>query len=277
MIELDDATRRALLVRDGPPSHARAEVLANLRVRLGGPVGPDGGGGEGLPTRGDGPLPGSDLATTASTGARVAWAAKVAGATLGLTSAGLLTLKLGALALAPGGPVTDQPSHGATRDPVEARAASPEPAGGPAPPPPAPSPALSPTASPDPSPDPSKVGAGPTVPPRATNGTSPHSSSVGGSKPAQPPGSTLADELAMVREAKRLFDRDPEQALAQLDRHAERFEAGVLAPEREALRIELLCASGHPDEATALQASFTRRFPDSPLRGRVLAACEEAP
>ena len=41
MVELDEATRQALLARERPPVLARAEVLAGLRSRLGGPGGPD--------------------------------------------------------------------------------------------------------------------------------------------------------------------------------------------------------------------------------------------
>src|SRR5690606_32591875 len=106
MVELDEATRRALLAREGPPASARGEILAGLRTRLGGPGGPDDpddpddpgdadpgdfgelGGGE--PSLFDGGV---------ATGGQIAWAAKVVGATLGLASAGLLTIKLGAVVM----------------------------------------------------------------------------------------------------------------------------------------------------------------------------------
>jgi hypothetical protein len=86
MLELDDATRRALSQRYGPTPDAQARVLAELRGTLGGPLGPEtGGGGEGAP-----PAGGSG---------QVVWIAKICAATAGLTGAGLLVLKLGASVL----------------------------------------------------------------------------------------------------------------------------------------------------------------------------------
>ena len=85
MMKLDEHTRRALQARDGPPPGAQARNLAALEARLG-------GGGDGGEPADGGPDPtGGELAS----GGQAVWAAKVVGATLGLTAAGLLVLGAG--------------------------------------------------------------------------------------------------------------------------------------------------------------------------------------
>ena len=72
MIELDDATRRALLNRTAPSTELEARVLDRLRVQLAGP--PDGGAT---------PEGGGSASST------FAYAAKIVAATVGTTCAGL--------------------------------------------------------------------------------------------------------------------------------------------------------------------------------------------
>jgi hypothetical protein len=207
MLELDETTRRALSQRYGPTPDAQARVLTGLRSTLGGPHGPDaGGGGEGaLPTGG----------SPAGTGQAV-WIAKICAATTGLTGAGLLVLKLGATVL----------TSFDERDPTEAL------------------PEVEVTTSarePPPA---------PTAPEPSTGLDAP--SKVSSPVPIQTPttrrssttGSTLAAELALLDGAKRILSSDPEAALVRLEQHRQEFPTGVLAPEREALRVDVLCALG---------------------------------
>jgi hypothetical protein len=243
MVELDDAMRRALLAREDPPMEARDAILAGLRARLRGPSDPGsdpepGDGGVGL------------VAETASNAARVAWTAKVVAATAGLTASGLLTLKLGAMLI--GGPSDEAPRESATGI-VQAAADAPPPR---------------PSADPIPRPGPEHH-ADPAPKPTPTSSTK-----TDASEPSDE-SSTLAAELALVRAAKQKRVADPEDALAQLELHRERFAKGSLAPEREALRVELLCELGRASEADAARDRFLVDFPGSPLRGRVLASCSK--
>lgn len=248
MVELDEATRQALLAREGPPTSSRADVLAGLRARLGGPEGPDDPGDSGD----SGDLGGSSsIDGGAVAGSQVAWAAKLVGATLGLASAGLLTLKLGAVAVTS---MQSEPARAPTIGEATPLAAAIE-AG----------PAVLDAAPPEPSPSgaSSQVDAAP--PERAVARPTPSTTE-----------STLAAELALIRAAKQLRDRDPEAALAQLELHERRFPSGSLAPEREVIRVELLCALGRHRAAAQARASFLDQHGESPLRARVLASCSEA-
>jgi hypothetical protein len=258
MVELDEVTRRALLARDGPPAHARAEVLAGLRGRLGSGPGPD---EPGVDPWDAGDLGGGGLAIdgSLSAGAKLVWAAKVSGATLGLAAAGLLSLKLGASLLGGvGGPSEGEGAGGATLEPagaepvapVEVASTSDEPGAG------------------EDSASVAHVGEAARGGEAARTGEADKRLPGGGRSD-----SSLAAELELVRAAKRLRAQ-PEAALAQLERHRTRFEAGVLAPERELLRIEMLCALGRPSEAAQARAEFSTRFSDSPLRARAGQACQ---
>jgi hypothetical protein len=66
-------------------------------------------------------------------------------------------------------------------------------------------------------------------------------------------------------------------ALAPLDRHAQRYASGILAEEREALAINVLVTLGRYDEARDRSARFLRRYPDSLLRAAVEAAIAAIP
>jgi hypothetical protein len=64
-------------------------------------------------------------------------------------------------------------------------------------------------------------------------------------------------------------------ALAELRRHAQRYPDGVLAEDREALRVVATCRQGLADEAARLRTSFLQRWPSSVHAARVRAACGE--
>ncbi|MBX7082024.1 MAG: hypothetical protein K1X88_22650, partial [Nannocystaceae bacterium] len=86
----------------------------------------------------------------------------------------------------------------------------------------------------------------------------------------------LDGEAAMLREANRaLTAGDADAALAQLRRHAQRYPDGVLAQDREALRVLATCAKGRADEAARLRDGFLKRWPTSVHAARVRAACGE--
>jgi hypothetical protein len=251
MVELDEATRRALLAREGPPASARAEILAGLRTRLDGPDGPDDPDDPG--DAGD--LGGSEAAlvdSVAGAGGQIAWAAKIVGATLGLTGAGLLTIKLAAVALSSttAEPPRPMPEIAAPETPavVESDEAM-----------------LEPVLPEQPLPEPTQIDA-PSPEPVVARATPSKTETE----------STLAAELALIRAAKQLRDQDPAAALAELELHARRFPTGSLAPERESMRVELLCALGRRDAATQTWARFLEQHGDSPLRARVIASCKKA-
>jgi hypothetical protein len=75
-------------------------------------------------------------------------------------------------------------------------------------------------------------------------------------------------EIALISSAQRALDRDPQHALAQLAEHERRFARGVLAEEREILRVDALTALGRTSEAQAAARAFVLRFPSSPQRPR---------
>jgi hypothetical protein len=217
MLELDEAHRRALSQRYGPTPDAQARVLAGLRATLGGPLGPEpGGGGEGVPPSG---------APPPDTG-QLVWIAKICAATAGLTGAGLLVLKLGASVLIDD---ADERAPAAVPDRVSL-----------------PAPTHEPTAPLD------------DAKPPQTDSEAPSSVAPSTVVPIQSPtkrratgtASTLAAELALLDGAERIRSADPEAALMRLDQHRKEFPTGALAPERERMRAEVLCALGRAPKAS---------------------------
>jgi hypothetical protein len=239
MVELDDATRRALLSRNTPPAELDARVLARLRVQLAGP--PEGGSSLDEP-----PLA---VESVGSGSSWFAYAAKVVAATLVLTGGGLALVAIVGRTL-----VDDRPSR--DRDvPVEVgidhesrpraeRETSPaaiDYADAIAEPEPVTEPLVRPPAAPAPADEPDD------------------------------PGNTLQAELALLRAAREA--ESPTDALVHLDQHRREFATGVLADEREALRIEALCALDRREESRDAKQEFLTERPSSPLRPRVIEAC----
>lgn len=74
------------------------------------------------------------------------------------------------------------------------------------------------------------------------------------------------DELLLLREASSaLADGDFAAALIPIHEHALRFEDGVLAEEREALRIRALAGLDQTEEVRRAADAFEARFPHSVL------------
>jgi RNA polymerase sigma-70 factor (ECF subfamily) len=89
---------------------------------------------------------------------------------------------------------------------------------------------------------------------------------------------TLGAEIELMHKAQ-VASREgqPAKALALLDRHAALYPRGVLAQERAATRVVVLCALGRTTEARAAAAQFERAAPKSPLLARVKASCAGGP
>jgi len=86
--------------------------------------------------------------------------------------------------------------------------------------------------------------------------------------------STLAAEAALLQRAQTaLAAGDPEAALVRLGEHARGYKDGVLARERDALRVTALCAAGRTDEGRAEGDAFLRAHAGSLLAERVRGAC----
>lgn len=246
MAQLDERTRRDLArlrERGAPSAAAKQRMFAALEAQLGG--GPDGGGGE---SSGSPP----ELLGDGGASSGLAWAAKVVGATAGLTVGGLVALRLGVEVVRglSGAPTAVEPQSQAPEQPVEiasvlerddeAEAAPPEVA------------VIEAEAAPavakrQPSPSP----AAPSKPASSTN--------------------TLAAELALLEAAHAAAS--PAAALIELERHLARFPRGELADERELLRIENLCRLDRLAEARKLSERFARERPSSALRRRLASAC----
>jgi hypothetical protein len=91
-------------------------------------------------------------------------------------------------------------------------------------------------------------------------------------EPATP--ETLAAETSLLRRARAaLAGGNAGGCLALLSQHARQFPTGVLAEERDALRVVALCSDGRVEDGKKAAATFRRVHPGSPLRGRVDSAC----
>jgi len=87
----------------------------------------------------------------------------------------------------------------------------------------------------------------------------------------------LPAELRWIERAQTaLAANDPAAAQAALRGHARAFPRGHLSEEREALAVQVLCASGRADEARRAAAAFVARHPTSPQAARVRRTCVDA-
>jgi hypothetical protein len=94
-------------------------------------------------------------------------------------------------------------------------------------------------------------------------------------QPVPEDSSTLAAETALLQRAQAaLAAGDAGAALTALAEHATKFAGGVLARERDALRVTALCAAGRRAEGEAEAAAFLRAHGDSLLADRVRGACD---
>ena len=102
--------------------------------------------------------------------------------------------------------------------------------------------------------------------------------------PAAVPVAPAADADTLEREARILADArrarqadDAERALGLLDQHAREFPMGLLASDRAAERIVVLCALGRRAEASREAEMFLKGRPKGPLTRRVEMSCAGKP
>ncbi len=79
----------------------------------------------------------------------------------------------------------------------------------------------------------------------------------------------LAEELRLLRAAKRLLSTAPESVLKQVKLHEQRFPNGQLVDMRDYLRLRALVALGRPGTAAQIR-NFLDIYPGSPFRKDVL-------
>jgi hypothetical protein len=105
--------------------------------------------------------------------------------------------------------------------------------------------------------------------------------------PAAPPSSTaafdavgssskasIARETELLAQVQRALQQGrPASALALLNRYTKDFPRGMLEEEAIASRIVALCQFGRNGDAERWRSEFFRRYPNSPLSGRVRNAC----
>ena len=83
-------------------------------------------------------------------------------------------------------------------------------------------------------------------------------------KPPQPSAAQpQPSEAALLFGARKAMPSQPMAALQLLEQHAARFPDGLLAPEREVLRIQALRRLGRTAEADQRMRAFQARYPDS--------------
>jgi hypothetical protein len=86
--------------------------------------------------------------------------------------------------------------------------------------------------------------------------------------------STLDAETGLLKSAEvAMRAGDAQLSLGFLDDHAARFPDGILAQERAAQRVLVLCALGRMTDARSDAQRFLREHPRSPLADRVRASC----
>lgn len=242
MTRLDERTRQSLLALDDPPPGMQARI--HQAILASGP--PGGGGGEsGSGAGGSSGPPGGAI--------ELGFAAKVMGATIGLTAAGVALLALtsaGVRALTRSEPERD-PIEVAEARAVESGAVIESPAREDAP---EDELELATSAAIEPPPTSSELAPGPSTP-----------------RPPSPSSSTLEAELAVIQQARTA--KTAAARLTLLDQHRDEFGEGVLADEREVMRVEALCALGRVDEAEQVASAFIAAKPSNPLRSRVEPAC----
>ncbi|HEY3595325.1 MAG TPA: hypothetical protein VGL13_15670, partial [Polyangiaceae bacterium] len=85
---------------------------------------------------------------------------------------------------------------------------------------------------------------------------------------------TLPEEIDLLHDAQAKWRAgDAPGALALLSLHRERYPHSELAPERDALRVLSLCATGNVIEARRVAKHFLERSPRSPLRASIEESC----
>ena len=246
MSEIDQRTSNAIAqLRDAwsPPNGSEDRMLADFHARLG-PSGDGGDGGDG------GELPGGGA------GGQWIYVAKIVGAVVGLTAAGLGGLAVAAKLVR----TLDRPEPPRERAAVIAtNEIDRELERG-----------LEPSVEPSSDLDaaaPTSVEQSPSEPElEAATASAPPKPKV--ARESQQV--DLAAELALIQAARAA---ESEQALVLLERHAREFPNGALSSEREALRAVASCTLDRLDDARVAVERLSALEPGPLLRKRVQAAC----
>lgn len=91
---------------------------------------------------------------------------------------------------------------------------------------------------------------------------------------AAPRESALGAEYKLIAAARRAFTADPTQSLALSETHRRDYPNGILAKERDGLRIAALCQLDRGPEARRLANKLAPRLDDPRTIRRFLAGCE---
>jgi hypothetical protein len=91
-----------------------------------------------------------------------------------------------------------------------------------------------------------------------------------------PAADTLADEAALLEQARRALAKAPAEALATADAHLKAFPGGVLSQEREVLAVDALWRLGRFPEARQRADRFLAGYPRSAHVPQVKAILERA-
>lgn len=84
----------------------------------------------------------------------------------------------------------------------------------------------------------------------------------------------FAEEYALVQSIWKALRRDdPKTAMNRIAAHERDFPKGQLVQEREAARVQALCAQGKEDAAEKAVAAFVAKFPGSSHRAKLERGC----
>jgi hypothetical protein len=83
------------------------------------------------------------------------------------------------------------------------------------------------------------------------------------------PSADPIEEHHLLARAERTVSTDPAGALALVDEHAKKYPQGMLASERELLRVKALVKLGRTPDARAARDRFDAAWPTSPYRAEI--------
>jgi hypothetical protein len=95
--------------------------------------------------------------------------------------------------------------------------------------------------------------------------------------PSSTPAETMAEEAALLEQARVAMSSDPSQALSILQTHASRFPRARLSMEREFMTVDALQRLGRVDEARARANAMIASAPDSLYARRLRAMLQIQP
>jgi hypothetical protein len=126
-----------------------------------------------------------------------------------------------------------------------------------------------------PAPPASEAAPAPDAPPAAAQSSappdSPREAPVGSARPKASSRDSLAEEEALLEQARRVVGSSPSQALALLQQYQRRFPSGQLSAERMFLSVDVLRRLGNQAAARKQADALIRAFPTSVYASQVKA------